>query len=80
MKNLLTLHEAIAVILLSKENRTATIDAISEEIAERRLYFQKRGDMAPPAQIRLRTHPNTHAGKQYAHLFDYIEPNKVRLK
>tara|TARA_R110002050_G_scaffold65695_1_gene142060 strand:+ start:7576 stop:7827 length:252 start_codon:yes stop_codon:yes gene_type:complete len=78
--NILTLHEAIAVILLTKEGRTATIDEISQEIAERGLYFQKSGDIAPPEQIRLRTHTNTKAGKQYQHLFEYIEPNKVRLR
>lgn len=69
MNNLLTLHEAIAVILLSKEGRTTSIQEISKEIAERKLYFQKSGEIAPPEQIRLRTHPNTKSGKQYAHLF-----------
>ncbi|WP_370090396.1 hypothetical protein [Ekhidna sp.] len=80
MNNLLTLHEAIAVILLSREDRTASIQEISKEIAERKLYFQKNGEIAPPEQIRLRTHPNTESGKQYAHLFEYIEPDKVRLR
>lgn len=80
MHKLLTLHEAIAVILLSKDDRTARIQEISEEIAARKLYFQKSGDIAPPEQIRLRTHPNTKSGKQYAHLFEYIEPDKVRLR
>ena len=80
MNNLLKLHEAIAVVLLSKENRTATIHEISKEIAERGLYFQKSGDIAPPEQIRLRTHTNTSAGKRYSHLFEYIETDKVKLK
>lgn len=78
--NKLKLHEAIAVILLSKEDRTATIDEISREIAARELYYQKSGDVAPPEQIRLRTHTNTESGKRYSHLFEYIEPDKVRLK
>ncbi|MBO6573192.1 MAG: hypothetical protein JJ958_12205 [Balneola sp.] len=80
MNNILTLHEAIAVVLLSKENRTATIHEISKEIGERGLYHQKSGDIALPEQIRLRTHTNTKAGKQYSHLFEYIETDKVRLK
>lgn len=80
MNNLLKLHEAIAVVLLSKENRTATIHEISKEIAERGLYFQKSGDIAPLEQIRLRTHTNTCAGKRYSHLFEYIETDKVKLK
>ncbi len=76
----LKLHEAIAVILLSKENRTASIGEISQEIADRGLYFQRSGDIAPPSQIRLRTHPNTNAGKTYSHLFEFIEPDRVKLK
>lgn len=80
MGNLLKLHEAIAVVLLSKSNRAATLEEISLEIAERGLYFQKSGDIAPPKQIRLRTHPNTNAGKRYQHLFEFIEPDKVRLR
>jgi len=80
MENILKLHEAIAVILLSKENRTATTQEISDEIATRGLYFQKSGDIAPVGQIKLRTHPNTKSGKTYSHLFRYIEPNVVQLK
>ncbi|MEQ6122146.1 hypothetical protein [Reichenbachiella sp. MALMAid0571] len=80
MKNLLLLHEAIAVILLSKENREATLEEISNEIAKRGLYFQKEGGIAPAGQIRLRTHPNTKSGKTYSHLFRFIEPNKVQLR
>ncbi|MEX0723490.1 MAG: hypothetical protein WD053_06425 [Gracilimonas sp.] len=78
--NKLKLHEAIAVIFLSKNDRTASIDEISREIAKRELYFQKSGDIAPPEQIRLRTNTNTKSGKRYQHLFEYIEPNKVRLR
>ncbi len=77
---LLTLHEAIAVVLLNKENRTASIHEISDEIARRGLYFQKNGGVAPAKQIRLRTHPSTNAGKAYSHLFEYLEPDKVRLR
>lgn len=80
MSNLLKLHEAIAVVLLSKDDRTATYDEISKEIANRDLYFQKTGDIAPPGQIRLRTHPNTKSGNIYQHLFEYIEPNRVKLR
>lgn len=80
MANLLKLHEAICVVLLSKENRTATLEEISLEIVKRELYFQKSGDIAPPDQIRLRTHPSTNTGKRYQHLFEYLEPNKVKLR
>jgi pyoverdine/dityrosine biosynthesis protein Dit1 len=80
MKNLLRLHEAIAVVLLSNSDRIASLKEISQEIARRGLYFQKTGCIAPPDQIRLRTHPNTTSGKQYSHMFRYIEPDKVQLK
>ena len=80
MANLLKLHEAIAVVLLDKPDRTASIEEISQEIADRGLYFQKSGDIAPPGQIRLRTHPNTSAGKTYKHLFEFKEPDQVKLR
>lgn len=80
IKNLLKLHEAIAVVLLSRSDRTASLTEISQEMAKRGLYFQKSGDVAPPEQVRLRTHPNTKSGKQYSHLFKYIEPDKVQMK
>jgi len=79
MENLLKLHEAIAIILLSKDDRTASLEEISREIADRNLYRKKSGEFAPPEQIRLRTHPNTKSGKQYSRLFKFIEPDKVML-
>lgn len=80
--NLLKLHEAIAVILINKTNRTASLQEITEEIADRNLYRQQNGEGSFPtkSQIRLRTHPNTNGGKFYAHLFEFIEPDKVKLK
>ncbi|MFT7035955.1 MAG: hypothetical protein ACJA2S_004480 [Cyclobacteriaceae bacterium] len=80
MANLLKLHEAISVVLLGKDGRTATYEELSQEIANRGLYLQKSGDIAPPGQIRLRTHPNTRAGKTYKHLFEFIEPDQVKLR
>ncbi len=82
MSNLLKLHEAIVVVLINKENRTATIEEITQEIAARELYRQQKGkgDFPPKSQIRLRTHPNTTGGRTYAHIFDFTEPNKVKLK
>lgn len=82
MSNLLKLHEAISVVLLGMKDRTASLEEISQEIAERGLYFQQNGDGVPPpkSQIRLRTHPNSKGGKSYKHLFEFIEPNKVKLR
>lgn len=80
--NILKLHEAIAVVLISKTNRTASLHEITKEIAERELYRQQNGEgtFPPESQIRLRTHPNTKGGKTYAHIFEFIEPDMVRIR
>jgi len=79
--NLLTLHEAIAVVLLSKSDRTATYDEISFNITKRGLFYRPTdGEPPPPDQIRRRTYPTTKSGRKYSHLFEYIEPDKVKLK
>lgn len=80
MKEQLKLHEAIAVVLLKKNNRTATCEEIADEINSKKLYVQKKGTPTNKGQIRLRTHPNTKSGKFYSHLFEFIEPNKVKLR
>jgi len=73
----LLLHEAIEIILLSKEDRTATIENIAFEINKRSLYHRKDGNEVPAYQIMQRTKLSK---GQYHHLFEWIEPNKVRLK
>ena len=73
----LFLHEAIAIMLLSKELRTSTIGEIALEINKRSLYQRKDRSDVPPYQIMQRTKLcNGH----YHHLFEWIEPNKVRLR
>lgn len=73
----LTLHEAIAVVLLGKINRTATTEEIAFEINRRGLYFQRNGSVLPFDQVRLRVK----LGKgRYLHLFEWMEPNLVILK
>jgi len=42
MKNLLTLHEAVAVVLLSEPNRTATFQTIADKIEKRNLFPEKK--------------------------------------
>ena len=73
----LKLHEAIAVILLSKEGRNASIQEIADEINMRELYERKDGTALPAYQVMQRTKL---AGGQYHHLFDYLEGGFVRLK
>ena len=55
MKNPLTLHEAIAKILLTKSTKTATYDEIALEIDEQNLYPNRRGNISFSKQIYLRT-------------------------
>ena len=80
MKEPLKLHEAIAVVLLKKDNRTASLEALAEEINRRELYVQKKGTPTNKAQIRLRTHRNTKSGRFYSYLFEFVDPDKVKLK
>lgn len=77
MKNLLNLHEAIALVLLSKENRTASFSEISDEIERRILFIRKDGEAPPDYQIKMRT---ILAKGKYHHLFEFIKPDIVRLK
>jgi hypothetical protein len=76
--NKLKLHEAIAVVLLNKPDRTMTFDEISDEIASRNLYVRPKDGLSPPSyQIKMRT---TLAGGQYHHLFEHIKPHQIRLR
>jgi hypothetical protein len=76
-KNLLKLHEAIAVILLSKPNRTATFNEVAEEINTRRLYLRKDSTALPAYQVMQRT---TLSNNQYRHLFDKVGKTAIRLR
>lgn len=75
--NLLKLHEAIAVVLLSRANRKATTEEIAIEINDRQLYIRKDHELLPSYQVMQRT--KLSKGK-YHHLFEFIEPDIVRLK
>jgi hypothetical protein len=76
MKNLLKLHEAIAVVLLSEPKRTATIERIAKEINRRGLYNRKDGSPLPAYQVMMRSKLN-HG--RYGHLFKYMPNDKVRF-
>ncbi|NER13379.1 hypothetical protein GWK08_08015 [Leptobacterium flavescens] len=73
----LTLHEAIAVVLLNKENYTASQEEIAREINERRLYIRKDGEPVPGYQIMQRTEL---ANGNYHHLFDYQSKDRITLR
>lgn len=76
MKNLLTLHEAIAVVLLTKPARIADIETIADEINSRSLYTRSDSQPLPGYQVMQRTKLSK---GRYHHLFQFIEPDKVKL-
>lgn len=68
----LKLHDAIRIVLLGRESRTATTKEISDEIRKRGLYSRKDGDAARAKQIHARV-------RQYPELFEFAGRGQVRL-
>jgi hypothetical protein len=77
MHQLLKLHEAIAVVLLSKKNRTATFEEIASEINNRQLYTRKDGTPLPAYQVKQRS---TLSNGQYHHMFEQMGDTSIRLR
>lgn len=77
MKNLLRLHEAIAVALLKMPDRTASFDELADAIDERGLYPNREGNISLAEQIRLRT---TLKSSGYLHLFEKVGDKTIRLR
>lgn len=77
MKNLLKLHEAVAVVLLTKPNRVSTFEEIAQEIESRSLFPKRKRGITLAEQIRLRT---SITSSQYKHLFEFRRPNVLTLK
>ena len=73
----LKLHEAIVAVISTKKNRTATTQQIADEINNRELYKRKDGEPVPAYQIMQRTKLSN---GQYHHLFEFIEPDIVKLR
>src|SRR5580698_2799416 len=67
-----TLHDAITIVLLSRQKRTATTSEIGSEIERRGLYLRKDGEVARAKQINARV-------RQYPNLFAFDGPGIVRL-
>lgn len=77
MKNLLTLHEAIAKVLLTKENETATYDEIAIEIEKQNLFPNRKGNIPLSKQIYLRT---SIASSRYKDTwFEVVDENSIKL-
>ncbi len=77
MKNLLTLHEVVAVVLLKQPNRTATFQTIANEIERRNLFTERKGGINLAEQIKLRT---SIASSKYRHWFEFTKPDIIKLK
>ena len=77
MKNIITLHEAIALALLSEKSRTATFVEIAAFIEKRGLYPERKGNIPLSEQVMLRS---TKSGKKYSNLFEEVDKNTIRLR
>jgi hypothetical protein len=77
MRNLLKLHEAVAVILLTKLAKTATFEEIADDIEKRGLFPERKAGISLAKQIELRT---CISSSHYKYLFDFKKPNLLTLK
>ena len=77
MKNLLRLHEAVAVVLLSEPNRTATFQTIADEVERRKLFPERKGGITLAEQIKLRT---SISSSKYKPWFECTKPDKLKLR
>ena len=77
MKNLLTLHEAVTVVLLKQPNRTATFQTIANEIERRNLHPERKEGITLAKQIQLRT---SISSSKYKHWFEFTKPDILKLK
>jgi hypothetical protein len=75
-KNLLSLHEAIAVALLNQPNWEATFEEIAAFIEDRNLYPNRDGGIPLATQVMLRA---TKSGGHYRYLFERVGDDKIRL-
>lgn len=77
MKNPITLHEAVVIVLLKMPNRTATFAAIAKEIQRRKLFEKRKGNILLSEQIRLRT---TLKSSRYKDWFVFTKPDVLGLR
>lgn len=72
-KNLLTLHEAIAVVLLKFPDWNGSFTDVAAEIEQRGLYSEREGNVELATQCFLRA-------KNYPHLFELQGREFVKLR
>jgi hypothetical protein len=76
-KNLVSLHEAIAIALLNQPTRTASFQEIADFIEERDLCPNREGNIDLSKQVKLRY---TKAKGAYNHLFEEVGNDSIRLR
>lgn len=78
MKNLLSLHEAIAIALINinKETFTASFEEIADYIEKRNLYTERKGGIDLATQIMLRS---TKSKGNYSYLFTRVGEDKIKI-
>ncbi len=72
IKSQYTLHEAMKIVLMEKDNKKMHAADLAEEIFKRGLYFKKDGGKARYNQIRARAN-------NYPDLFVPLEKNYIQL-
>jgi hypothetical protein len=77
MKNLLRLHEAVAIVLLGKPDKTATLEEIAKEIRRRDLFPNRKGGIELSEQIRIRT---SISSSRYKSWFLFTRPDILKLR
>ena|ERR1043165_971714 len=79
MKNLVSLHEAIAVALINinKETFAATFEEVAAFIEKRGLFTERKDEVDLATQVMLRS---TKAKGAYKYLFEQIDENTIQLK
>ncbi len=77
MKNLIRLHEAVAIVLLGKPNKTATLEQIAKEIRRRELFPNRKGGIELSEQIRIRT---SISSSRYKSWFLFTRPDILKLR
>ena len=76
MNNLVTLHEAMVLALITSPNRTMSIAEIATFIEKRKLFVNRKGNITLEKQIELRLLPSGN----HSDLFDEPEKGIVKLK
>lgn len=77
MKNLFTLHEAIAKVLSTKQDKTATYDDIAIEIERQNLFPNRKGNISLAKQIYLRT--SIASSRYKGTWFEVVNEKSIRL-